>query len=83
MSNELQFRFMSFVGREFWKNWLPPTWQVRHIARRLMKKGNPWGGADPNKTPLVLSTPYGAYRITDRQGHVEQYKGSIVSIGGM
>lgn len=62
----ITFKFSTFAGREFWKNWLPEQWQARIIAKRLMKRE--YKGARPYTVRVQMA--HAVYDIIDRHGHV-------------
>ncbi len=88
----LVFQFAAWVGWDSWRSILPITWQMKRVARRLLRvhcdrpvtptvgadgivvpgcaKCGPWKGIDPAVCPIVIESPYGAFRLVDAKGNV-------------
>lgn len=63
-------RGVRWTGLDVWRALLPPTWQVRAAARKMLR--GPWAGLDPALVGLVLETQWGAFRIVSSDGRVER-----------
>jgi len=72
----MNYRFMGWSGRSFWRNWFSEKRQARWVACWLL--GSIWKDADPAVTPLYLIMPLQTYRIVDSSGKVEVVQGDAM-----
>lgn len=62
MSRNLGFNFAGFAGGEFWKNWLPYTWQAKSVAKKVIR--SVYKDLDLSTTPLYINMIDASYRVS-------------------
>ncbi len=74
MSKVLEFKFGGYDGWDFWLGVLPHTWQTKKIAQAFIKSQTTPAGVRPDvkTTPLLITTPWGCFRIIDLKGNTER-----------
>lgn len=73
MSKSMTFNFSGYSGKDVWLAILPYSWQTKRIAKAWLKTLTTPDGVKPNvdNTPLLISTPWGCYRIVDLDGNTK------------
>lgn len=61
------FRFSGWAGWDFWRRYLPESWQARAAAKKLLR-GNDF---ETGKGRLVVQMPMQSYEVVDAAGHVK------------
>jgi hypothetical protein len=62
------FYFSGWSGSDFWRTFMPSSWQTRAAAKKLAR--GPYRGLDFATHHLVLAMPWGFFRVLDDKGHV-------------
>ena len=65
----LTIKLAGTTGVDSFIEMISKKWLIRRIAKRLMR--GMWQSADPNATDLLIQTPWGTWRVVDKNGRIE------------